>query len=350
MLKSQSLLRLRFIFKTIILETEFKKIADKALKNKNIQNRKKIIIFSICLVVSLFFWTLKKFSKDYQLTLQYKVNFQNFPSDKVLVNNSDSIFFITFKSQGFDLIYYQLFKHNKTINIDCSENKLNNDNKLNISYLGANQILKNIKKQNDFNFNVINLFPDTFALKWEKAYYKKVRVIPVLKFNFAKQYQIYDSLKISPDSIYISGTLNDLNQIQRLYTQAFKSDNLRTGQTVYLKIIKPKQFPKVKLFAEKIKIQFSVEKFTESEIEIPVTFQDDVNFQNVKLFPDKVKIKYLVALKDFKKINPKMFIATVNTDNLKLTENKAKIQLIRFPENIKILSLFPEKTEFIIFK
>ncbi len=341
---------MRFIFKTNILETEFKKLADKALKNKKIHNRKKLIIFSICLFISLFFWTLKKFSKEYQLTLHYKINFQNFPSDRVLLNNSDSSFFVTIKSQGFNLIYHQLFNHNDNLNIDFSEIKLYESNSEKISYLGANQIFKIIKAQSDFNYNVIGLFPDTFALKWEKAIYKNIAVTPLLKLNFQKQYQIYDSIKISPDSIFISGTLKDINQIQRFYTQSVALNNLKSNQTIYLNIIKPKQFPKIKLFAEKVKVQFSVEKYTESELEIPIGIQNNTNFKNIKLFPDKVKIKYLVALKDYKRINQQMFTASVNADLFNPSDNKTKINIIRVPDKIKITGIYPEKAEYIIFK
>ncbi len=340
---------MRFIFKTNILETEFKKIADKALKNKNIQNRKKLIIFSICLFISLFFWTLKKFSKEYQLTLQYKIHFHNFPSDKVLLNNTDSSFFVTIKSQGFNLIYHQLFNHNDNILIDFSQIKLHENNN-NISYLGASQILKVIKKQSDINYNIIGLFPDTFALKWEKAFYKNIAVIPKLKLNFQKQYQLYDSLKITPDSIYISSTKDDISQIQKFYTQSLVLNDLKSNQTAYLNIIKPKQFPKIKLFAEKVKIHLSVEKYTESEIEIPIGILNNTKSQNIKLFPEKVKIKYMVALKDYKKINEQMFTAAINTEHFNLSDNKTKISIIRVPEKIKILNIYPEKVEYIIFK
>jgi hypothetical protein len=332
------------------LETEFKTLADKVIKNKRLQNKKKIIIFSFCLLFSMSFWTLKKFSKEYQLIVPYNVSFQNHTATKVLLTNTDTTFYITIKSQGFNLIYYQLFNETKKINIDLSKIQLNNGENTNISYLGASQIIKAIKKQNTLDYNIVSIFPDTFALLWENAYIKNVAVKPILKLNFQKQYQLYDSIKIIPDSIYISGIHNDIKNIKFLYTEAFTINELNSNKSFYLNIIKPINKTKVKLFSDKVKIGIAVEKYTEAEIEVPINIQNNLQQSEIKIFPDKVKIKYLVALRDFKKINKEMFVAVANIQSNNKMDNKAKIDIVNFPLNVKISKIYPEKVEYIIFK
>ena len=92
------------------METDFKILANKVINVNGLPSKKKIIVFSLCLFISLFFWMLIKFSKEFQLTVLCPVSFVNLPKDKVLMNNADTTFLITIKSQGFNLLYYQLFK------------------------------------------------------------------------------------------------------------------------------------------------------------------------------------------------------------------------------------------------
>ncbi len=332
------------------METEFKTLADKVIKNKRLQNKKKLIIFSFCLLISMSFWTLKKFSKEYQLIVPFKISFQNLPENKVLLNNSDTTFYITIKSQGFNLIYYQLFNETKKINIDLSKIQLFKGYNKNTSYLGASQIIKAIKKQNTLDYNIVSVYPDTFALLWENAYIKNVAVKPILKLNFQKQYQLYDSIKVIPDSIYISGIRSEIDNIKFLFTQSLSLNDLKSNKSIYLNIIKPNDKTKVKLFSDKVKIIISVEKYTEAEIEVPINIQNNLQQSDIKIFPDKVKIKYLVALKDFKKINKEMFVAIATIKTNTKSENKAKIEIVNFPSNLKISKIYPEKVEYIIFK
>jgi len=289
------------------------------------------------------------FSKEYQLVIPYQISLNNFPADKVLLNSIDTSFLITIKSQGFNLIYFQIFKKTPKITVDLSQVQLFEDRNKNTIYLGASQLIKSIKKQNGFDYNITNVYPDTIALHWEKAFKKKVAVKSMLKLNFQKQYHLYDDVKVSPDTIVISGTYNDIRDINSVYTQALTLNDLSNNQTRYLNIYKPINKNRVKYFVDKVKIFIPVEKFTESEIEIPINIQADNVKNNIKIFPDKVKITYLVALKDFKKISQEMFVATCNPLSSK-DINKAKINLLNFPSNIRITKIYPEKIEYIIFK
>ena len=74
-----------------------------------------------------------------------------------------------------------------------------------------------------------------------------------------------------------------------------------------------------------------------------------VNNITLRTFPDKLSLTYIVALKDYKKVEPAMFVAAVNyntTVDRKTT--KLKVQITQKPKFTKITKLKPEKVEFII--
>ncbi len=331
------------------METDFRTLANKVINSDGLPSKKKITIFSLCLFISLFFWMLIKFSKEFQLAVVCPVTFINLPNDKVLLNNADTSFLITIRAKGFNLLYYQLFKNKDIIKVDVSilKNSLNKDDST--SYLGATELSKLLNKQLDFNYETLNILPDTYALHWEKAYIKKVPIKLNLSINYKKQFQLYDSIKIEPDSISVSGKKSDLELITFLNTQKLTLKNLSNSQNLFIDIVKPSHLQKIKLFTQKVKLNIAVEKFTEAEIEIPVTTSDGM--KNVKLFPEKVRITYQVALKDFKKVNTEMFAAHTDINKSKMNNDfHAKVDLIKSPSFVKITKVYPEKIEYIIFK
>ena len=294
------------------METDFKILANKVINVNGLPSKQKVIVFSFCLFISLFFWLLIKFSKDFQLTVRCPVSFVNLPNDRVLMCNADTSFLITIKAQGFQLLYYQLFQKKNILKLDVAQIQRNSNTSDTVSYLGYSQLSKLIGKQIDFKYEIINFLPDTFALHWEKAFLKKLPVKLNLSISYQKQYQLYDTILIEPDSIYVSGTIADLAQIKYFVTKKLVLNNLSTSQHLFLDIVQPAHLSKIKMFTEKIKISIPVEKFTETEIEVPVTTLN--NTGKIKFFPEKVKITYQVALKDFKKVSREMFEAMADVD------------------------------------
>jgi len=329
------------------VETDFKTLANKVINSNGLPSKKKAIVFSLCLFISIFFWLLIKFSKEFQLNVICPISFTNLPAEKILMNRLDTTLLITIKSQGFNLLYYQLFKKKNTLKIDASLLNQNDS----ISNIEPSQLLKMLSKQFDFNYEIVNVYPDNFTLHWEKALVKRYAVKPNLSINYKKQFQLYNTIKTEPDSISVSGTKSDLEKIKCFYTKRTTLNNISKSQNIFVDILIPTNLQRIKLFTPKVKVFIPVEKFTEAEIEIGVTISNNSSMKNIKLFPDKVKITYQVALKDFKKVNQEMFLAVTNINDSKINkEFYVKVDLIKFPDFVKISKIYPEKLEYIIFK
>jgi hypothetical protein len=125
--------------------------------------------------------------------------------------------------------------------------------------------------------------------------------------------------------------------------------NIYTSEFVDLNIDLTKE-KNISVSPKKIVSYLKVEKFTESNIEIPINHNAAKINKSIKLFPDKVNVSYMVALKDYKRVNESMFRAVVDFTklDLKSAENKVKVEISKFPSFVKINKIDPEKVEFII--
>lgn len=331
------------------MKSEISEIQKKSDRQNEIKFRNKLYIFIVCIVISAFVWTLIKFSKDYTTVLKYPVIFKNIPANRVLVNYPDSTISLTVTAKGFKLIYNEFFNKPYPLEIDLSTVHLKRKGDFYYSNLFTTTVTSELSKQLMFPNNIVSIDPDTLTFTFEKRYFKKVPVESRLEMNFKKQYQLYDSIKFSPDSVTISGSLNDIKKISSVKTEQKVLKNLSSSEFVDLNIELPKKL-NVSVSPKKIVGYVNVEKFTESNIEIPINHNADKVNKSIKLFPNKVNVSYLVALKDYKKINEGMFWAFVDFSklDLKSADNKVKIVITKFPSFTKITKIDPEKVEFII--
>jgi YbbR domain-containing protein len=169
-----------------------------------------------------------------------------------------------------------------------------------------------------------------------------------LDLNFKKQYAIYDSIIVKPDSIIVTGANKLLKDIQYIETEKKSINNLSTNTELKLRL--KNNYPKnlISIPDSLINVLLHVEKYTESVLELPVNLVNDDNNSSIKIFPDKINVTFLVAMKDYKNINKDEF--TVVADYSKRISNSMKIYLLRYPSKIRITKIDPEKIEYILIK
>jgi hypothetical protein len=311
--------------------------------------RGKIYIFAICFLISATIWCLIKLSSVYDAEVLYPVEFINAPEKKVIVNNVDSFLVIHIKTTGFKLLEYKFLKNPHPLKIDLSRLYKKSNTPENQEFFLLTSLLHyQLQQQVGSKNQLVSVKPDTLFFAFENSYFRKVPVKLKLDINFKKQYAIYDSIKLVPDSIMVSGAFKLLKEIGYIETEKKSISNLSANTELILRL--KNNYPKNLIsFPEKtVKVSLSVEKFTESVIELPVNLVNESKKTAVKIFPDKVKITYLVAMKDYKKINKDEF--TVIADYSKHIDNTINVQLLRNPSKVRITKIDPEKIEYLLIK
>jgi len=306
-----------------------------------------LYVFLICLGFSIFIWFLVNLSKESITFVEYQIVYSNVPKDLVLVNKPDSTLSFRVSSGGFELFTLKYLSGKKPIEIDLSNIQLTSEGEYFKAVIPSSQISENIINRLSLSEELISISPQNLYYKFEALSSKKVKVIPRLVLGFEKQFQLTDSLRVTPDSVLIVGTKNVLSRINFLETTKEEFKNIDKSQTVSSAIVFPDNASQIKVVPKKVDVYLSVDKFTESTIEVPVSCLND-NI-NVKTFPDKIKITYLVALKDFKRVDQSMFIAGVIIGE-EITASKLNVEITHKPSFIKITKVEPKEVEFLVLK
>lgn len=79
------------------------------------------IAFLVCLIIAIIGWVLVTLSKDYRVTLDFKVQCYNLPEGKKSVTVSDTVVSLTFNQKGVNYLMEPFSDKNRTVFISVSD-------------------------------------------------------------------------------------------------------------------------------------------------------------------------------------------------------------------------------------
>ncbi len=287
-------------------------------------------------------------SKEYSIEINFPVNYINFPIDKIVANNLPETIDIEIKSTGFNLLIYKIKQKHDTVLIDAKDSKhLPAKNNF---YILPNARIDKIAAQFNNDVKIMKVYPDTIFLNYNKKKSKNVPVKANLKINFDHLYQQTDSIKLSPAFITVSGASELVDKITFVETMPVKLKKVSDSISIQLHVLKTPDLKLLELSQSIIQATINVTKFTEANIELPVEVENLPSNLGLKTFPDKISVKYNVAFKNYENITPLQFRAVVDYSKIESGSNKLKVQLVKYPSEIRAVKINPEKVEYIIRK
>lgn len=306
---------------------------------------KKTAVFLICLGISAFFWLLIKLSAEYEISVDIPIVYSDFPKGQTLINQPDSNVSVRIRDNGFDLLGASLFGNHEKLNLSISSMKSNKQNSFKSkSYILTKELFPSIKESFNAAKQISIIEPDSLVLYFEKQAFKKVRVFANITTKLSPQYQLKQKIVVSPDSVMIYGSFEDLKHIDSLFTEERVFNDISAPISAELKLILPKHIEGDHQWTQ---LNIDVEKFTEAIIKVPI----DISFaqeQNIRIFPNHVQIKYAVSFEKFNDISPDSFLVIAKEDPSEI--GKLEFLLQEHPEGIRIIDYSPKMGEFIILK
>ncbi len=311
------------------------------LKIKN----QKTTVFLVCLGISAFFWLLIKLSKEYEITVNLPVEYSNFPKNKILVNKPDSVLLLKLSDNGFDLIPYGLFGALNHIEMDVQNMEMKKKNSgRSVYYIRTDLLSERINKIISSDNYVSVIRPDSLVLKMEDLKQKKMKVVADAQVELSQQFQLKKEIYCEPDSIILYGSKKQLSAIDRVATEKLEFSDLNSSQVETVPLLIP-DFLNSKI--KEVKVHIDVEKFTESNIHIPLKMHFESK-NNFKIFPANLHIKYAVSFEKYKEVEIDDFKIEILKDTN--TDGRLNIRLVSYPSFVRVIDYSPKMAEYIILK
>ena len=298
------------------------------------------------LVASILIWLLITLSKEYVTTIIFPVVYKKLPQDKLLQSTPIKEINLEVKATGFKLIRANFFKKSIELNANNLLKKSNN-----LYYFLAKNQKQAIQKQLISKIELQEVLPDTIHLDLGSLASKKVPVKPNLDITYHVGYDVLETIKITPDSLLISGPESQVKIIKSIDLTILKLQDVKANFIQKVAIKKPTNSEGVKFDTDFVKISAKVEKFTEGSFKVPFKITNISHNTQLNTLNKTVEIFYIIGLPNFNKIDKNSFV--VECDYSVSEQNNLGYlipKVVRKPSLIKSFRVVPAKIDFLIQK
>lgn len=308
-----------------------------------LKKNRKIKIFLFFLVLTSIIWVLIALSKNYTSVAVFKIEYENVPSNKLLQNKPVSNLEMLIEAPGFTLLRYKIKQHKLKF-------KLSNLGKTNqMYYLLPNAQIPYLNKQLKGDLKVLNVSIDTVFIEMGNNVSKMVPIHPNVDVKFKLGYNFIEKLKISPDSVLISGPKKIIDSILEINTNSIKLNDVYENIDLNLKLVRPLK-RNIELSVTEVAAIGVVDKFTEGSFVLPVVVMNEPEGVKVNPFPKTIKVIYQVGLSNFNKISEDSFSVIYDYNQYKndtLTRYLTPLVSLK-TDLIYSVKIVPSQIEFLI--
>lgn len=250
------------------------------------------ILFSVGL--SIIFWLSIVLSQDYTHLVSFPIKYINYPSKEILVSTLPKKIELTLSGKGIDLLKAIWWNSKDTIQVDLTDALKNGfiktEDQLNIE--------KNLKE-----LTLINIFPDSIFLRFEREFQKKVPIFPNLNYALKEGYQFVNPPIFYPDSVTIKGTEEDLKNIYFWDTQPLSLNLMGSGNVeIPLKIQE-----NIGIFPKSVMMKYNIQKFVQGIIVLPIEVENMPLNKTIRLYPNTLSLRYVTPINYFDKLKSSHF-------------------------------------------
>lgn len=328
------------------LKSYFRQIREPAKKRK-------IITFLLCLFCSAIFWLFIKLSSENQALLSQPIAITTLPAETVVFAQSDAEVRYQVQTTGARLFASMFFARPDTLRIPASSlpRIIREGSALHVATsLFLSELLD---QQFDAGVRVHSIRPDTVFFQLDNRKEKKVPVQLQADISFQRRFGLYGEISLSPDSLLISGPASIIDTLTVIQSDMVVLSQLSETKEIEVNVPPPIEHPALRLNPEKISLIVPVAEFTEARVEVPLDIVCEDEYTTfdpgqLRLFPNRVSLVFLVALKDYHRIDPDLFHVYVDCAELPLRPTQLGVSIGRVPDFVLNQSVTPAMVDYLI--
>ena len=311
--------------------------------NRWVPDKNKIKFFLVFVLISASFWLLTRFSNVYTSQLQFAYNYTNLPTGVIINQSSIAPVNLWVRATGFQLLWYNLW--GKTLELDMQNVELDATD----GRLALIPLRNDLERQLFENAEITRIQPSTFMFSFDRLTEKKIPVRLNDAVAFQTGYQYRNTPKLTPDSVVVFGASDALQELEYLSTNVFQKKKVKNDIDENIDLVVPTSIDQLSHYA--VRIQASVDKYTELTYELPISVNNLPDSTTIKLFPQKISLRVLVPVNQIDSISNANFEFMVDfAESLSAQKESLDVTLKKRPDFTKTIRWEPQQVEYLIRK
>jgi len=305
------------------------------------KSNRDLLVFLLFLMLSTILWFLNALRKEYTTEISYPIVYSDFPDDFILLGKPQDEVQLRIRSLGYNVLPYYFGKILTAEELNVSGFKRVNKEGKHGAYILTRELIKDFSNKMANGVELVEIYPDTLFVNFEKKQRKKVPVRFSSELNFKDQHYQAGEVRLKPDSVEVSGPASYIDTIQFVFTEHKKYNELSDSLTRNL-VLKPSD--KISYNPGRVVVEIPVQPFAEKNIKIPVVVKNVPDSLKLKCFPSEISVSFTAAISRYNLISSSDFLAEVNYNSADIEgglPDRIKVKMIEFPEDIKNLNYSP---------
>jgi hypothetical protein len=326
------------------LENDRLQKRQRELTGKKLESRKRILLFSVFLLISAAIWLLNALGKNYTSVLDYPLIYSDFPEDKVYVGELPEHLELQVNSHGYALLRYKMFRKPAPISFKVSSFNLSRGMDDSRSYLLTRYLRDQISMQLPSELQLLEIKPDTLYFRFADKVTRKVEIKADFNFSIKKQFTIKDKIQLSPDSVEVTGPDLILDTLRFVFTESLDLGELTRN---YSDKVRLNTQPDLSYSVSRVSCAIELERFTELQVLVPIKVLNLPDSINLQTFPASVTLNCRVGLSKYDRIDNYPFRAVVDYQQIEERIPALNVSIQNPPEYLLGFEYYPKTVEYL---
>jgi len=278
------------------------------------KNKRQTVAFMVCLGVSSLLWIMIKLNKHY----------------------NHELIRLEVSALGYQLLFNRL-RQPGNLPLRLKPHQLRNSAVQNIRFITGQNMHSQLAGQLHPSTQIAAIHPDTLFFRLDEVVTRLLPVIPDMTLDFAPNYLLFDTVKIIPDSIKVTGVATTIDAIKGIRTQSIDIKQIDKSFSYRLKLINPAPNT-IELEASQVNVSGEVTLFTDLLVSVPVIIPD--TFKTAFNTTPMVEVNCRVPESKRNTFDTKSIIATIG--QIQTTQTHTHLQIVvNAPSFVKQITLSP---------
>jgi len=313
-------------------------------EGQKLQFRRKLLLFSVFLLISASIWLLNALSKNYSTVIEYPLVYTDFPEDKVFVGEMPGNLNLQINSHGYALLRYKLFRKPVPISFKISAFNLSRGQDSSSAYILTRYLKDQIATQLPAELQLLEIKPDTLHFQFADLVTRMVKIKPDFVFTIDKQFTIKDKIELIPDSVEVSGPDLILDTLEYVYTERYDLGELTRDYSDKARLNKQ---PDLNYGLSRVNCSIELERFTVLQVTVPIDVLNLPDSILLQTFPPSIKLNCKVGLSKYESIEGYPFRAQVDYQEIEDGVTALNVSIQNMPLYLLGFEYYPKNVEFL---
>ena len=249
------------------------------------------IFFLLSLLLAFGIWLIHNLSLDYTKMVSVPVIAQSNLDGHARRSSNPVIIMARCRTRGIDLFRLQRSSESNPLVVEFLPGDLHPKGG-ELFYATASDLTRYVSVLFGDQAQLEAFVSDTLVFRFPFENSKKVPVHPVCNLSYKSQYDSPSGLRMSPDSVYVYGEPYLLDNLDRVYTEAFSLFDLAGPVHGEVSL---EQVKGVRFSHDKAEYLVDVQRYVEISAELPVKAVNVPRGKTLRIYPSKAQVSFRCA-------------------------------------------------------